>query len=61
LSHSYHGELDLTPLLHQGYAVLVGRAETPLIDLELDGQPLQESDVRRWTYYRILYPVAPRD
>jgi hypothetical protein len=61
LSHRYHDELDLTPLLHQGYAVLVGRAETPLVEVELDGQPLDESNVRRWTYYRILYPVAPRD
>jgi len=61
LSHRYHGELDLTPLLHQGYAVLVGRAETPLVQLELDGEALEESNVRRWTYYRILYPVAPRD
>ena len=61
LSHRYHAELDLTALLHQGYAVLVGRAESPLVDLELDGEPLEEANVRRWTYYRILYPVAPRD
>jgi hypothetical protein len=61
LSHRYHDDLDLTHLLHQGYAVLVGRAETPLVDLELSGEPPEEQHVRRWTYYRILYPVAPRD
>jgi hypothetical protein len=61
LSHRYHGDLDLTRLLHQGYAVLVGRSDTPLVELKLDGKPLEEANVRRWTYYRILYPVAPRD
>ena len=61
LSHRYHEDLDLTHLLHQGYAVLIGRAETPLVELELDGEPLEDENVRRWTYYRILYPVAPRD
>lgn len=61
LSHRYHDDLDLTPLLRRGYAVLIGRAETPLVAVELDGKPLQDSNVRRWTYYRILYPVAPRD
>lgn len=61
LSHRYQGEIDLTHLLHQGYAVLVGRSDTPLVDLELAGEPLDEANVRRWTWYRILYPVAPRD
>jgi hypothetical protein len=61
LSHRYHGDLDLTHLLHQGYAVLVGRAESPLVELKMSGEPVEEENVRRWTYYRILYPVAPRD
>lgn len=61
LSHRYHGDLDLSHLLHQDYAVLVGRSETPLVELKTGGQPLEEANVRRWTYYRILYPVGPRD
>jgi hypothetical protein len=61
LSHRYHDDLDLSHLLHQGYAVLVGRSEAPLVELKTGGQPLEEANVRRWTYYRILYPVAPRD
>jgi hypothetical protein len=60
LSHRYHGSLDLTHLLHQGYAVLVGRSETPLVESTLGGKALEEANVRRWTYYRILYPVAPQ-
>jgi len=58
LSHRYHDELDLTHLLHQGYAVLIGRSETPLVELASGGKPLEEANIRRWTYYRILYPVA---
>lgn len=58
LSHRYQGELDLSPLIRQGYAVLVGRSETPLVELQAAGGPLAEDHVRRWTYYRIIYPVA---
>jgi hypothetical protein len=58
LSHRYHHDLDLTHLIREGYAVLVGRAETPLMTLQSNGQPLEEADVHRWTYYRIIYPVA---
>lgn len=58
LSHRYQGELDLSPLIRQGYAVLVGRSDTPLVELQSAGEPLEENHVRRWTYYRIIYPVA---
>jgi hypothetical protein len=58
LSHDYQPELDFSHLIKRGYAVLVGRAETPLVELKNDGQPFPEEQVRRWTYYRIIYPVA---
>jgi hypothetical protein len=56
LSHHYQPELDLSHLIRSGYAVLVGRSEQPLINLEIDGEPIE--NIRRWTYYRIIYPVA---
>jgi hypothetical protein len=59
LTHRYQPELDLSFHIKRGYAVLVGRAETPVVDLESHGQPLSETGVRRWTWYRILYPVMP--
>jgi hypothetical protein len=58
LTHRYQPELDLTQLVRSGYAVLVGRAETPLVELNVNGEPFDETNVRRWTYYRIVYPVA---
>jgi len=58
LSHRYAAELDLSHLIRRGYAVLIGRAETPLVDLKISDERIAETDVRRWTYYRIIYPVA---
>jgi hypothetical protein len=58
LSHRYQPELDFTHLIKNGYAVLVGRAETPAVDLQHEGEPFPAAQVRRWTYYRIIYPVA---
>jgi hypothetical protein len=58
LSHRYQGELDLTPLIHKGYAVLVGRSDTPAVALLGDDQPLDDANVRRWTWYRVIYPVV---
>jgi len=58
LSHRYQPDLDLSPLIRSGYAVLVGRADTTLMQLNVGDEPLDEANVRRWTYYRVVYPVA---
>lgn len=58
LSHRYQPELDFTYLIKHGYAVLVGQSETPLLELQQTGQPVDEASVRRWTFYRLVYPVA---
>ena len=51
-------QLDLSPMLMLGRAVLFGRIDLPAAELELDGQPVQPT--RRATFIRILLPVQDR-
>lgn len=58
LTHRYQPELDLSHLITSGHAVLVGQAAAPLVDVQANGEPLDADNVQRWTYLRIVYPVA---
>jgi hypothetical protein len=58
LLHRYHADLDLSHHLRTGRAILVGRGDQPAAELTLNGQPLSDDSSRRWTWYRVVYPVA---
>lgn len=58
LLHRYQGDLDLSHHLRSGRAVLVGRVADSAAPLLLDGQPLDDATARRWTWYRVIYPVT---
>jgi hypothetical protein len=58
LLHRHQGEIDLSDHLRTGRAILIGRAEQPAADLTVNGQTPEGEGNRRWTWYRILYPVT---
>lgn len=60
LGNTILGSLDLSPLLTEERAILVGRCEQPEVELRIDGQSLAASAVTHQTYVRLLLPVAPR-
>jgi hypothetical protein len=59
LSDSYQGFIDLSGLVHNGRAVLIGRKATGTMELERDGKPLDSPRGRHWTFYRYVLPVRP--
>jgi hypothetical protein len=58
LLHRHHADLDLSHHLRTGRAVLVGRGDQPAAELSLNGRPPPDADSRRWTWYRVVYPVV---
>ncbi|MGE3780957.1 MAG: hypothetical protein AB7F89_27460, partial [Pirellulaceae bacterium] len=56
LANRYQAYIDLSPQLWMGRAMLVGRARTPAVKLQIDGQSVEEPE-RPATYYRVLFPV----
>jgi hypothetical protein len=58
LLHRYQADVDLSQHLRTGRAVLVGRAEAPAAELTLNGEPPDDNASRRWTWYRVVYPVT---
>jgi hypothetical protein len=60
LLHRYQGDIDLSEHLRTGRAVLIARVETPAAELTLDGQMVNDA-VRRWTWYRVVFPVAAEE
>ncbi len=58
MEHRYRASLDLTGHLELGRAMLVGRAQDASCDLQIDDRPASEYEGSRWTYYRIVLPVA---
>jgi hypothetical protein len=61
LTHRYQPKIDLSELARLGHAILVGRADKPVVGLCRDdsGSPLVATDdTRTWTWYRIVYPVS---
>jgi hypothetical protein len=64
LTHHYESWLDLTQQARLGRAILVGRADQPVVVLQQDKDHLAEPEATQtWTWYRILMPVAtqPQD
>lgn len=57
LTQRYQPFVDLSDHLRTGRAILVGRSETPASQWIRDGQSLADSYDRRWTYYRVVFPV----
>jgi hypothetical protein len=57
LTNHYYSDLDLSRLLKQGHAILVGKVATPLVELQEEGTPIASGTTRRWSWVRILYPV----
>jgi hypothetical protein len=63
LSHRYQPELDLSEHVRLGRAVLVGRAKQAavrLVDPATAEALVDESESTSYTWYRLLFPVAPR-
>lgn len=58
LTHRCHAYLDLSDHLRTGRAVLTGRCDKPAMDLRRDGESLDEFCDRRWTIYRVVFPVS---
>jgi hypothetical protein len=60
LLHRYQGEIDLSDHLRLARAVLVGRAQQPAVRIVDNGRSAAaEPATQHWTYYRIVFPVAP--
>ena len=57
LTHRYQPSIDLSGHLRTGRAVLVGRSAVAGSRLGHSGEPWAEGNVRRWTFYRVVYPV----
>lgn len=59
LGGDYQGFVDLSAHLGLDRAVLVGRVKRPAAQLMRDGRSLADDYDRRWTYYRLVFPVTP--
>ncbi|NLF71183.1 MAG: hypothetical protein GX575_19300 [Candidatus Anammoximicrobium sp.] len=57
LTHRYQPGIDLSGHLRTGRAVLVGRSAAAGSRLGPSGEPWDEANVRRWTFYRAVVPV----
>jgi hypothetical protein len=57
LTHRYQPTVDLSDHLRTGRAILVGRSSVAGSRLQPAGEPWDESNVRRWAFYRVLFPV----
>ena len=57
LTNRYQPYLDLSEHLRMGRAILVGRGSEPAATLNRDGRSQEELTDRRWTVYRVVFPV----
>ncbi len=57
LANAYQDFIDLSGLVKNGRAVLIGRKAQRATELERDGRPLGNGDSRHWTIYRYVFPV----
>ncbi|GAA4424036.1 hypothetical protein [Bremerella cremea] len=60
LSNRVQGYVDLSSHIEGDRAVLVGKVETPPIDVQIDGQTVDPSESQSWSYVRIVVPVQKR-
>lgn len=57
LHHRYQSYVDLSGHLANGRAVLLGRAQQPASEIELNGQAAAANYDQRWTFFRVVFPV----
>ena len=57
LQHRYQNYVDLSEHLTNGRAILLGQAKQAASDLRLNEQAAEANYDRRWTYYRVVFPV----
>ncbi|PQO42788.1 hypothetical protein [Blastopirellula marina] len=60
LSNRFQSYVDLTSHTQGDRAVLVGKVETPPLQIQIDGAPNAAGDSQAWSYVRIVYPVQRR-
>jgi len=58
LHNRYQADVDLSEHLRTGRAILVGRTRTPASEIVLNGRPAGDRYDQRWTYCRVVFPVA---
>lgn len=57
LTHRYQASLDLSEHLRTGRAILIGRSAAGGSRLAPDGGRWDDSCLRRWAFYRVVFPV----
>jgi hypothetical protein len=57
-SNSYEPFVDMSDLLDQNRAILVGYAREPALQLTDGGKPLAGPNDLHWTVYRFVYPIS---
>ncbi len=58
LANQFQGFAELSSLVHDGRAVLLGRVQEPAATLESDNVSLDAAQLRSWTFHRYVFPVA---
>jgi hypothetical protein len=58
LDGTYQEFVDLSKLVRDGRAILIGRRPKAATRLVCDGQPLDDPAGQAWTFYRFVFPVA---
>ncbi len=61
LANQYQHFTELSGLVRDGRAVLIGRVQQPAATLEHHGEPLAKGTTQSWTFYRYVFPVATAD
>ncbi len=57
LTNNYQGFVDMSSLIKNGRAVLVGRSRTSATEMQRDGKSLSSDRGQHWTIYRYVFPV----
>jgi hypothetical protein len=58
LEGTYQEFVDLSHLVADGRAILIGRQATSATRLICAGEPLDDPDGQHWTFYRFVFPVS---
>ena len=57
LTNNYQGFVDMSRLIRNGRAVLVGRSRIRATEMQRDGKSLSSDRGQHWTIYRYVFPV----
>lgn len=60
LAHKYQGFVELSGLVQNGRAVLVGRTAQPAATLQRDAKPLVDAAGVQWSFQRYVFGVQDR-